>query len=29
MAEVFIDVLTDARRANPALQLRRYGVSPL
>ncbi len=29
MAEVFIDALTDARRHNPALQLRRYGVSPL
>ena len=29
MAEVFIDALTDARRANPALELRRYGVSPI
>jgi predicted amidohydrolase len=29
MAEVVIDALTDARRANPALELRRYGVSPL
>lgn len=29
MAEVFIDALTDARRHNPALTLRRYGVSPI
>lgn len=29
MAEVFIDALTDARRQNPALTLRRYGVSPI
>jgi len=29
MAEVFIEALVDARQANPALELRRYGVSPL
>jgi hypothetical protein len=29
MAEIVMDALTDARRANPALELRRYGVAPL
>lgn len=29
MAEVFPQALVDARRANPALKLRRYGVTPL
>jgi predicted amidohydrolase len=29
MAEIVMDALTEARRANPALELRRYGVAPL